>query len=216
MTDPFEHDDAAYVLGALSPGERDAFETHLLACADCMARVVEVDDATALLTGVDVADVEGPSAGAVPQTLLPAMLRSARRERQRQRWLTGSLAAVAAACVVALVIALWPSSSTSTAPRRSFVPVAQSPVLASATLTAEPWGTQIDVRCRYGATGVDRAWRYELVAYDRQGNEHRLGDWRLPPDRKIEYQAGTSLLPDEIKSLVITLPDGTAVLKLSL
>ena len=37
--DPFEYDDAAYVLGALSPEEHAAFEEHLLTCAECRARV---------------------------------------------------------------------------------------------------------------------------------------------------------------------------------
>ncbi|MDT4946344.1 MAG: putative zinc-finger, partial [Pseudonocardiales bacterium] len=32
MTDPFVHDDAAYVLGALSDAERREFEAHLETC----------------------------------------------------------------------------------------------------------------------------------------------------------------------------------------
>ncbi len=37
--DPFEHDDAAYVLGSLSTADRDAFEAHLESCEDCIRRV---------------------------------------------------------------------------------------------------------------------------------------------------------------------------------
>ena len=33
--DEFEHSDAAYVLGALSPSERRAFEEHLRECESC-------------------------------------------------------------------------------------------------------------------------------------------------------------------------------------
>lgn len=223
--DPFRHDDAAYVLGALPPDERDAFEQHLLTCADCRARVAEVDRMPALLSGldaadfaeivdVDLADLDLLPTEPVPDTLLPALLRLARREQQRRRWLVGSLAAVAAACVLALVVAVWPSS-TSSPPRRDFVAVAQSPVLASATLTGRAWGTQIDVHCHYVNDQVYRAWRYDLVAYDRQGKRYRLGDWRLPPDSDIDYQAGTSLLPAQIAKLEITLPDGTPLLKLT-
>ena len=36
--DPFEYDDAAYVLGALSHEGRIAYEEHLQGCARCTAR----------------------------------------------------------------------------------------------------------------------------------------------------------------------------------
>jgi anti-sigma factor RsiW len=50
--DPYEHDDAAYVLGALSPTERAAFEEHLLTCDECAARVREIEDVPDLLAGI--------------------------------------------------------------------------------------------------------------------------------------------------------------------
>ncbi len=37
--DPFEHDDAAYVMGLLSTADRDVFEAHLESCEDCIRRV---------------------------------------------------------------------------------------------------------------------------------------------------------------------------------
>ena len=40
--DPFEFDDAAYVLGALAPDEHAAFEAHLATCAACRDRVREL------------------------------------------------------------------------------------------------------------------------------------------------------------------------------
>ena len=52
-TDPYRFDDAAYVMGALSPDERLEFEAHLLSCSDCSARVREVETLPALLADVD-------------------------------------------------------------------------------------------------------------------------------------------------------------------
>jgi anti-sigma factor RsiW len=210
--DPYLHDDAAYVLGALDPVERAAFEAHLAGCAECSARVRELADVPDLLAGIDPAEFSDPTADPLPDTLLPGLLREARRRVRRQRTLVGSLAAVAAACVLALVIALWPASTGAPA-ARPFVAVGQSPVSASATLTATAWGTAIDVHCRY-QSDVTSSGRYKLVAVDRSGARHQLGDWALPPYQDINYQAGTALLPGQIARLEITLPNGAPVLQL--
>ncbi len=212
--DPYLHDDAAYVLGALDPAERTAFEAHLRTCPDCTARVHELTDVPTLLAGIDPEEFADPAVDPVPDTLLPGLLRAARRRARRQRVLVGSLAAVAAACVLALVIALWPSSGGTPA-ARPFVAVAQSPVSATATLTATSWGTAIDVHCRYRSDDVARAWHYDLVAVDRSGTHHRIGDWTLPPYQDIDYQAGTALRTAQIARLEITLPDGTPLLRLT-
>ena len=210
-TDPHRYDDAAYVLGALAPDERAAFEAHLATCAECVARVHEIDVVPALLAGIDEADlVDEP----MPDTLLPSLLRAANRQRRRQRLFVGSLAAVAAACAAALIVALWPASSPAGPAPRAFVPVAASPVSATATLTAKSWGTAIDVRCHYLDSSIEQSWHYALVAYDRSGKPHQLGDWKLPPDKNIDYQAGTSLTPGQITRLVITLSSGQPVLTL--
>ena len=211
-TDPHRYDDAAYVLGALSPDERAAFEAHLATCADCTARVREIDSLPGLLAGIDEAELADDP---MPETLLPSLLRAASRQRRRQRLFVGSLVAVAAACVTALIVALWPTSTPAGPARRDFVAVANSPVTASATLTATSWGTSIDVRCHYLNSNVYQSWRYALVVYDRSGRAHRLGDWKLPPDKYIDYEAGTSLTPAQISKVEITLPNGTPLLKLT-
>jgi hypothetical protein len=212
-TDPHRFDDAAYVLGALPPDEHAAFEAHLATCAECTARVREIDTVPALLAGITEADlVDEP----MPDTLLPSLMRRANARHRRQRLLIGSLVTVAAACIAALIVAVWPSSTPSPA-QHSFVPVAaQSPVQATATLTAKAWGTVIDVRCHYLEENTKWHFRYDLVAYDRQGKPHMLGDWNLPPDKDIDYRTGTSLTPAQITRLDITLTDGMPVLRLKL
>ncbi|MEU0553378.1 zf-HC2 domain-containing protein [Dactylosporangium sp. NPDC006015] len=53
-----------YVLGALSPEERDTYERHLASCAECQAEVAEFGDLPELLGKLDpgVASWAGPSA----------------------------------------------------------------------------------------------------------------------------------------------------------
>ena len=53
MSCPFAHDDAAYVLGALSPAERLEFERHLGRCDDCTRAVRELAGLPGLLGRVD-------------------------------------------------------------------------------------------------------------------------------------------------------------------
>jgi Putative zinc-finger len=213
--DPFEHDDAAYVLGALSPADRAAFEEHLQTCLECTARVREIEDVPDLLAGIAATDIVEPPEP-MPDTLLPGLIRRAVVQRRRQRWLVGGLASVAAACLIALVAVVWPTSSS--APKKptaqAFVAVADSPVRASAVLTQKAWGTGIDLHCHYVA-GVDRIFRYDLVVYGRSGKPQTVGSWALPPDRDIEFPAGTALPLDQITKMEITLPNGTPVLRLT-
>jgi anti-sigma factor RsiW len=42
--DAYVEYDGAYVLGALSPSEREEFESHLQTCPECRARVAELSD----------------------------------------------------------------------------------------------------------------------------------------------------------------------------
>ena len=73
MTDRFTHDAAPYVLGALAPDERRAFEEHLTECEACTAEVRNFAGLPGLLAQVDVADLEVPTPDApLPPTLLPA------------------------------------------------------------------------------------------------------------------------------------------------
>jgi hypothetical protein len=216
--DPFEHDDAAYVLGALSPEERVAFETHLKTCAECTARVREIQDVPDLLAGIAATDIIEPLEQP-PDTLLPGLIRRANVQRRRQRWLVGGLASVAAACVIALVIAIWPSSSTTTpkapvAAAQAFVPVVASPVRATATLTQKAWGTGIDLHCHYLA-GADKSLSYVLVVTGKDGKSENLGSWTLPPEKDIDFPTGTWLPENQISKLEITLPSGQAVLRLT-
>lgn len=213
MTDPFKYDDGAYVLGALAPDERAAFEAHLETCPDCQDRVADARAAAELLTGLTVTDLRDP--GPLPDTLLPGLLRSARRERSRRRWVTGSLAAVAAACITALAIVLWPSTSAPSAPEQAFVAVRPSPVTATARLVAKGWGTEIDLHCQY-AESVDRYEPYRLIVVDTHGGSHDVGSWTLVPGNEVTFTGGTSLQEADIARVEIALENGAPILQLTL
>lgn len=215
--DPFEYDDAAYVLGAMSSDENAAFERHLRGCAACTARVQEVQDIRVLLAEVS-ADHLTAANEPVPDTLLPMLVRRAQAERRRGRRMVTGLAAVAAACLIALIVVLWPTRSSQPGPAtaaRPFVAVTQSPVRATAMLTAKAWGTAIDVHCRYADTSIDKSFRYDLVVYGRDGSAQTVGSWQLPPGREVSFPAGTALPQSQIAKIEIRLPDGRTILRLT-
>ncbi|HZZ97216.1 MAG TPA: hypothetical protein VFE19_09380, partial [Jatrophihabitantaceae bacterium] len=141
----------------------------------------------------------------------------ANQRRRRQRWLIGGLASLAAACLIALVVVVWPSPLGSPTPNLhgTFAQVIASPVRATATLTGKPWGTSIDVHCHYVHGSVERAIRYDLVVYGKHGGSEQVGSWALPPDKDIDFDAGTSFAPDQISKVEITW-HGTTVLRLTL
>lgn len=211
--DPFRHDDAAYVLGALDDAERAAFEAHLATCADCRARVQELRATADLLTGVPLSALTNDDPP-MPDTLLPGLLRRARKERRRRGVVIAAATAVAAACVAAVVVVVTSGQSGPAEPAPlAFTAVQQSPVTATARLVAEKWGTEIDLRCHY-PQGLATYTPYALVVIDKEQHRYAGGSWTLVPGKTISFTGGTSVPRGDIDRVQITRPDGTPILEL--
>ena len=213
--DPFEHFDAAYVLGMLDQEERRDFEAHLLTCAECRARVAEVQPTATLLAGMPrEVFAEADHTADEPDTLLPGLLRRARKERSRRRGVVLGLGAAVAASVAALIAVLLPSGAGSShPPAQALAAVRPSPVSATARLVDRQWGTEIDLQCRYSAGTVSYA-AYELVVTDSNGVRHEAGSWRLAPGGETNFTGGTAVPRSKIDRVQVTRSDGTPILEL--
>ena len=216
--DPFEMDDAAYVLGALRGAERAAFEAHLSTCPQCTARVAELRKVPAMLAGITEADlaVDRPPApsGPVPETLLPALLRAVRAHRRRRRGLIAGLASVAAACALALSLVLaWPSGHSHGAPV-AMTAVRPSPVQATAQVDRADWGTSITLVCHYHGSYGDGV-EYSLVVVRKDGASQVAGSWELTPGEETTFHGGTAWPKSELAKVEIV-SGSTELLSLSL
>jgi anti-sigma-K factor RskA len=205
--DPFEMYDGAYVLGALSDDDRRAYEAHLATCDACAASVRELQDLPQALAAVSpsVLDDEPP-----PASLLPALERKVRRDRNRRHWIVGGLTAAAAACVAAVALIATQPDQPSHHPE-AMQAVANAPIQATADVRSAGWGTRIELECKY-YEAVPRGRAYALVVVPKHGQPERLGTWNLVPGKTADYETGTWMPRDQLAAVQITSVDGSTPL----
>jgi hypothetical protein len=222
----FAMDDAAYVLGSLSPAERKDFEAHLPGCEECSLAVRDLAGLPGLLGRLDADVFDVPALEPVPDTLLPRLSRAVRRQQHRRTWLTAGVAAVVAAAIsVGGVVALdHPDTATPVA----VVPVGQpmmpvgsepSPMTANVALTSVPWGTRLDLTCSYpplhGSMSYGPA-AYALVVHTTDGRSQRVATWHGVPGKTMHLAAATAASPSDISSVDVVQTGGSRVLQLHL
>ncbi len=106
--DPFREWDVAYVLGSLSPRDRLAYERHLATCPACEHEVCQLAGMAGILSRVPHGwAVESlATAPEVPATVLPRLVRAARR-RCLVITATAILVAAVAGAVIAFFLCTW-------------------------------------------------------------------------------------------------------------
>ncbi|MCP2264274.1 anti-sigma factor family protein [Promicromonospora thailandica] len=167
--------DAAYVLGALSPSDRRAYERHLAECDACRSAVAELAGMPGLLStltaahaealaadlpGIDPGDGVGPAVVQADHTSdvvpLAGLAGAARRTRRRRR----TLAAVAASALLAVGVAGGtllggpedvPPTTAAVAEARTVQlrPVGDVDMRAELVVTPTTWGTSLRWSCHY-------------------------------------------------------------------
>ncbi|MEC3980979.1 anti-sigma factor family protein [Amycolatopsis sp. H20-H5] len=212
--DPFTNYDAAYVLGALSPDDRQQFEQHLPDCDRCAASVRELAGLPGLLA--QTGGVPAPSAGPPPASLLPALLQRVHRRRQRRFALVGGALATAVAACAALVVVLvtGPDTApgTTVAAGTSMTALGSYPVRADASLGEQVWGTRVEMSCSYGG---NRTGDYVLVTVGPDGRVTELASWQAVPQDTARIVVSTPLHRGDIRALEIRTRTGMPVLRLT-
>ena len=228
----FAYDDGAYVLGALAPAERAAYERHLGGCASCREAVAEIAVLPGLLGRLDPAGLEQILPPPAPPRV-PALLDEARHRRRRERsadrrrYALTTLAAAGLALLVGVGTAVAlprpvnpsgpPGAQGNPAPQVSMVamrPVAAAgPVHADLGLTGTKWGTEVTMRCGYDArTSYGKAYPFRLVARGPNGATEQIGSWLAAPGDDLRFTGATRFTDAELVSVELQKADGTPLL----
>ena len=240
MTCAYETWDGSYVLGALSPADRELYERHLVGCPSCAEAVRDLAGLPGLLSRVDEQAVATPPEPA-PDTLLPRLVREVRRERRRRGLVAAGLAAAAVAVVVAgsvLAATLTGSEPPTAAPPAAGSPATSTPSAGGSptaavramqrlggaavegwlTLETVPWGTRLTLECTYATSpdgyGAGQPVDYVMVVRTRDGGEQQVATWNAVPGRSMQLTAATAAGRDQIRAVEVRTGDGRPVLRL--
>ena len=238
-----DHEDGAYVLGALSPEDRVAFERHLPGCPECAQSVREMAGLPGLLARVPIEILDPDKLPTpVPDTLLPALVRRVRRSQRRRTWITTGLVAAAAAIAIgAAGIATLggdddgstagpgvtsaptapsttPTAGPTTAAPVLMTPVGSEPISGWLSLTQVGWGTRLDLECSYAAESDDYrdpSWStYTMVVHTADGGTEQVASWKAVPGKTMRLSAATASDADDITDVEVRTAAGDTVLRL--
>ena len=218
--DQFAQYDAAYVLGALSPEDRLAFEAHLETCTTCADGVRDLAGLPGLMARVPLEQVLDPPVEQPPATLLPSLSFAVRRERRRRRWVAAAAGIAAAAVLAVGAVAVGGSRTGTPAPATAaagipMTQVVRAPLHASARFVDMAWGTRIDLTCTYDTTD---AWlsgaTYALVVVDRTGGSQQVATWTAVPGKVSTVMAASSWKQADMSRIEIRTMSGQPVLQL--
>jgi anti-sigma-K factor RskA len=219
MTSDLCRGDAAYVLGALSPSDRRIFEEHLADCTTCQRSLPQLAGLPGLLSKVSPGDFDSVDEPP-PATLLPRLIADVRRERTRRRRFSTGLAAAAAVAAIVVGLAARDVSHPPHLPAGgvAMTHVAESAINARARLSNEPWGTQIQLLCRYDNTSPYRRSlqrSYSLVVTDRAGRTRQVATWNVVRHGTSTVTGSIGWSEGDIAKVEIRTPTGTPVLRLT-
>jgi hypothetical protein len=234
MTCPMLVESGVYVLGALSPAQRQAYERHLSTCAECRAEVGDLAILPGLMGRLDEASVTADEEIHAPTTVLPAVIGQVRRRRRNYRFaaMAGAIAAACVALVVGLtmpthtarpvaepVVKPSPSVSAQTVVMHPMTPLSKpSIVSASIGLQNISGGTRVVGTCKYeGFAGEYPApVKFALYIVPKQGRPERIGSWSAEPGDSLPIEGQTWWPSSDIASVQLVGPNGKVELEYKL
>jgi hypothetical protein len=222
-----EHDDGAYVLGALSPAERAAYERHLATCSFCREAVADIAVLPGLLGRLDPADFAkllDPTLTQPAPNRTPKLVSAAQTTRQRERKKTRVrvLATALAAAVVALVVGIgavfvMSDRRPQTTPPGTTVAMTPAdrtiPVSAQINIAGAPGGTKINLTCFYDNHSPSlKPYTIRLLAFGPDEESEQVGSWVAAPGKGFTMNGVTHFGGGHLSRLELVRNDGKTLL----
>ena len=237
---PRQPEAGAYLLGALSPGERAEYSAHLQSCPYCLREVGQLAGLPGLLarghssemTQSGGSPVESPGgatmsgwsggSGTAPEPsgalgAVDGALRELHRAERRRRVLVAAAFVLVAGLGVAASTVFGdlerPATGVVAAANLPvhMQPVGNSPVSAAVELTTQPWGTEVVMRCRYA--GAAQSPVYILVARSADGTTSELARWSAVTDQDMVLASATELAGPKLAELEVRNAAGKVLLR---
>ena len=198
----------AYVLGALEPAERLAYEHHLRGCAQCRADVSDFAVLPGMLAQSEPPDDAADNRSTDRITRLAvaranddyARLRSATR-----RWRVAAVGAAAAVIILAAAIGVATLSGGGTGGTELAL---EGEAGGRITIEERAWGTSIDV----DLWGLPQRAMYQLWAIDHDGIWTSAASWTATPEGLARVTGAAAVATDAVDRVVITSADVSDVL----
>ena len=227
--------DASYVLGALSPSDRRAYERHLAGCGLCRAAVAELAGMPGLLGVLSREEAEEllEDSAEVAAPPLADLAGAVRRSRLRRRAFAVAAAVVLLAggtAIGGLLLGRDGSQGPMAAPSASAMPsgsaganvrtvdlrpVGSVDMWAQLVVTPTSWGTKLNWSCHYPpkpgqSPPAPGDYQGEPVAYDlvlvgRDGSRTVAGSWTWSGGETLGLDASSAVPIDDVERVEITL-----------
>ena len=218
MTCPQLVDSGVYVLGALAPSQRTAFELHMATCAECQSEVSDLAVIPGLLGRLDEPTVatrlEMP-----PQTVVSGAVQRIRKQRRGRRVLAVA-AGLAIACLALVVGIAMPQISGSGAKPTTLHAMQavnnNTRVTAQVGFTSINGGTQIEVKCQYpwdAGTTYTGEHKFDLFVYPRDGGPpEQVSSWSAGPGTSVQIPAVTAWAVNDVARVELRNDEGKPLL----